>query len=127
MLGRPTLTHSLSNSLEACVIDAANPVVVRQHMLCAAAEQPLGGQLVDDALLFGGQQAFDEAVRALCAVFAIDSSVFEGTQPVHVQSPPMRAWVGVSGQWEGSEVRPVSGPRSESTLGSVSGFGARVG
>ena len=67
MLGRPTLTHSLSNSLEACVIDAANPVVVRQHMLCAAAEQPLGGQLVDDALLFGGQQAFDEAVRALCA------------------------------------------------------------
>lgn len=35
-----------------------------------------------------------EAVRALCAVFAIDSSVFEGTQPVHVQSPPMRAWVG---------------------------------
>ena len=33
-----------------------------------------------------------EAVRALCAVFAIDSSVFEGTQPVHVQSPPMRAF-----------------------------------
>ena len=35
-------------------------------MLCAAAEQPLGGQL-DDASLFGGQQAFDEAVRALRA------------------------------------------------------------
>ena len=35
-------------------------------MLCAAAEQPLGGPR-DDASLFGGQQAFDEAVRALCA------------------------------------------------------------
>ena len=48
------------------MIDAANPVVLRQHLLCAAAEQPLGGQL-DDASLFGGQPAFDEAVRALCA------------------------------------------------------------
>ena len=54
----------LARPLEACVIDAANPVVLRQHMLCAAAEQPLGGQL-DDASLFGGQRAFDEAVRAL--------------------------------------------------------------
>ena len=55
----------LEMPLERVVVDTSNPLVLRQHLLCAAAEQPLGGPMADAALF--GRELFDEAVRVLHA------------------------------------------------------------
>ena len=59
----------LSMPLESVVVDTANAVVLKQHMLCAAAEQPLGmplpGGLCDRAL-FGGS-LYDSSAQELHA------------------------------------------------------------
>ncbi|KAL1530051.1 hypothetical protein AB1Y20_000973 [Prymnesium parvum] len=66
--------------LEHVVVDTSNPVLLAQHLLCAAAEQPLGGPLAD-RLLFGAP-SYRQVVEELHRHGKLQPIMHEGEVPV---------------------------------------------
>ena len=109
----------LSMGVEASIIDTANPIVLQQHILCAAKEQPLtaadeaifdahGGRLYREAI--ASLHADREARRAAAVELALRrprrAAVRAGQHPLdrpvaragdHAQLPPPHAADGARG------------------------------
>ena len=91
-------SQTLAMPIEPSIIDVANPLILQQHLLCAAQEQPLTAA---DAALFGGStaaggQLYASAVASLYAatklcrlapsVWRVDALVDQPSADVNIRS-----------------------------------------